>query len=102
MRRPGLFSLLAALAAGCGNFGADGLAKAIAAATAGGGAPQLVISNIHFSATSAGDDQLEALFGEGTSGKPLKRYHVVTTAGGIKVGFLGVVGANAAYVAPRK
>ena len=84
------------------DLGPGAFAAAIGAAMAGGGAPQIVATNLHFDATSAQDDTLEALFGEGTSDKPIKRYHVLTTSNGIKVGFFGVMGIQASFYAPLK
>jgi 2',3'-cyclic-nucleotide 2'-phosphodiesterase (5'-nucleotidase family) len=84
------------------DLGPGGYARAIMAAQAHGGLPPIVSTNIHFSATDAGDDMLEALYGEGTSQKPIKRYHVLTTPSGIKVGFLGIMGPNASFYAPLK
>jgi 5'-nucleotidase len=77
-------------------------AAAINAAIAHGGLPPIVSSNIRFSDTDAADDTLAALYGEGTSQKPIKRYHVLTTPSGIKVGFLGIMGGRAALYAPNK
>jgi 5'-nucleotidase / UDP-sugar diphosphatase len=77
-------------------------ATAIQAAQAHGGLPQIVLTNIRFSDTDAADDTLAALYGEGTSTKPIKRYHVMTTASGIKIGFLGIVGDDAAREGPDK
>ncbi len=103
------FSIMKALGydIGClGNhefdFGPQALAKSITGAMASGGAPQLLSTNIHFDANSPADDDLEALYGEGTSTKPLKRYQVITTPSGLKVGFFGIMGAEAAYYAPFK
>jgi 5'-nucleotidase / UDP-sugar diphosphatase len=93
-----------AMTAGNHEFevGPAAYAAAITAARAHGGLPQIVLSNIRFSATDAADDSLAALYGEGTSDKPIKRYHVMTTASGIKVGFFGIVGDDAAREAPLK
>jgi 2',3'-cyclic-nucleotide 2'-phosphodiesterase (5'-nucleotidase family) len=74
------------------------LAMAVSAASANGGigAPQLVLTNIKFSASSAADDSLAALYGPG---KPIAPSHVVTTPGGIKVGVVASMGVSAASVA---
>ena len=105
----GDYSVLAALGydvACIGNhefdLGPGALATAITAAKKLPHMPQLVASNLHFSATDPADDTLAALVGEGTESKPLKRYHVVTTPSGLKVGFFGILGADAAHVAPFK
>jgi 5'-nucleotidase / UDP-sugar diphosphatase len=83
------------------DFGPKALAHAISAALAGGGLPPIVASNVHFS-PDPGDDELAAHFSEASDDKPVHPYKVVTTAGGVKVGILGYVGINAAYVAPNK
>ncbi len=84
------------------DLGPGAFAQSIMTAMANGGLPQLISTNIHFDATSAADDTLEALYGEGTSTAPIKRYHVITTPGGIKVGLFGVMGIQASYYAPLK
>jgi 5'-nucleotidase len=84
------------------DLGPAAYAAAITAARANGGLPQIVASNIHFSATDARDDSLAALYGEGTSDQPIKRYHVITTASGLKVGLVGIVGVQASFYAPYK
>jgi len=87
------------------DFGPDTLAQVINAATAAGAKVPIVSSNIHFSGTAGGlDAPLKALFDE--TGKsataPVHRYLVLTTPNGLKVGFVGIVGADAANVAPLK
>jgi 5'-nucleotidase/UDP-sugar diphosphatase len=84
------------------DLGPASYAAAIEAARDGGGVPQLVSTNIHFSDDDPADDSLAALYGEGDSSQPIKRYHVVTTASGLKVGFIGIMGVNAAFFAPLK
>jgi 5'-nucleotidase / UDP-sugar diphosphatase len=84
------------------DLGPAALAASIEAAMARGGMPQFVSTNIHFDPDDPGDDSLEALFGEGDSDKPIKRYHVITTPSGIKVGFIGIMGVSAALYAPFK
>lgn len=75
-----------------------GLAYAVSSASANGGigAPQLVLTNLKFSSTSAADDGLAALYGPG---KAIAPSHVVTTPGGIKVGVVASMGLAAASVA---
>jgi 2',3'-cyclic-nucleotide 2'-phosphodiesterase (5'-nucleotidase family) len=63
--------------------------------------PKVVASNVHFSATDPGDDELAALYGTGAGDKPIEPYRVVTTASGIKIGFFGYVGLDAAHSAPN-
>ncbi|MFL5432961.1 MAG: bifunctional metallophosphatase/5'-nucleotidase [Myxococcales bacterium] len=87
------------------DFGPDTLAQIVNAATAAGAKVPIVSSNIHFSGVAgAPDAPLAALFDEtGTSASsPIHRYLVLTTANGLKVGFVGIVGADAANVAPLK
>lgn len=73
-------------------------------ATSAGGKLHTVATNIQFSATDAGDDDLAALFDEsGTDmSKPLHRTLLVTTPNGLKVGFIGILGPLAATYAPLK
>lgn len=61
-----------------------------------------VVSNIRFSMTSAADDMLAGFYAAtGGTDRPLRRTHV-QTFGGVKVGFVGVMGIDAALVAPFK
>ncbi|HKE19625.1 MAG TPA: metallophosphatase, partial [Kofleriaceae bacterium] len=64
--------------------------------------PPIVSTNIHFSGDSDGDDALEALYGDGLSGSRITPYQILETPGGIRVGFIGIMGVNAAFVAPNK
>jgi 5'-nucleotidase len=90
------------------DYGPAALAAILNAAKASGDPiPAIVSSNIHFAGkTAAGDDTaLSALFDEsgGTNpGAPIHRTVVVTTSNGLKVGFVGIMGADAAAVAPLK
>jgi 5'-nucleotidase/UDP-sugar diphosphatase len=85
------------------DFGPKALAQAIASAAQAEGLPPIVASNIHFSDTDAGDDDLAALYGPNLSDdKPIHRYLVLNTPGGLKVGVIGYVGVNASHVAPNK
>lgn len=86
------------------DYGPKPLAGAISKAKASTeGLPVIVASNIHFSGTS-GDSDLAALFDEGhaDAAKPLHRSWVITTPNGLKVGFVGLMGVNAAQLAPLK
>jgi 5'-nucleotidase/UDP-sugar diphosphatase len=81
-----------------------GLAAAVSVAKASAeGIPQIVATNIHFSGT-AGDAALAALFDEtGTdTSKPIHRKLIITTPNGLKVGLIGILGADASAVAPLK
>jgi 5'-nucleotidase/UDP-sugar diphosphatase len=86
------------------DYGPTALAASISAAKASPeGIPQIVATNIVFSGT-AGDAALAALFDEtgGDTGKPVHRKLVIVTPSGLKVGFVGIMGADAAAVAPLK
>ncbi|MBI4512300.1 MAG: hypothetical protein HY698_21890, partial [Deltaproteobacteria bacterium] len=84
------------------DLGPAAFARAIKAARDKGGMPQIVSTNMHFDAESPLDDDLAALTGEGTSNLPIKRYHVLTTKSGIKIGFIGIMGEEASRYAPLK
>jgi len=85
------------------DFGPGALAKSIQAAKATGKIPPIIASNIHFSDTDAGDDDLAALYSADVNDdKPVHPYKIVTTESGVKIGLLGFVGINAAHVAPNK
>jgi len=70
-----------------------GLAAIVQAARAKQITLPILSSNMHFSATDAGDDALEAV-----GPLPAK---LVKTVGGIKVGLFGLLGANAVQVTPQ-
>jgi 5'-nucleotidase len=63
--------------------------------------PVIVASNTHFSGT-ANDAALQALFDANNtdSTKPIHGKYVITTPNGLKVGFVGIMGADAQAVAP--
>src|SRR5262249_30865000 len=85
------------------DIGPAGLANGITAAMSHGGLPQMVQSNIKFSSSSSADDSLAALYdATGHANKPIKRFHVITTPSGLKVGCFGIRGADAAFYAPLK
>lgn len=73
----------------------EGLAKIIESAAAKGKMPQIVASNIIFDQTNEKDDRLEKLFKQGVV-KP----YVVMKKGELKIGFFGLIGKDAASVAP--
>lgn len=88
------------------DFGADILGRAIGSVhqtTFGGGVP-VIASNIHFDDVEANGtgSALQDLMGEGNSGAPMMPWATKTMANGLKVGFLGLVGYDAALVAPFK
>lgn len=61
----------------------------------------IVISNIRFNLEDTGDDGLAALHGDVGAGRPLVRTQVFER-GGVRVGVFGLVGLDAALVAPFK
>jgi 2',3'-cyclic-nucleotide 2'-phosphodiesterase (5'-nucleotidase family) len=62
----------------------------------------VVVSNIRFSMSASGDDTLAAFYSEmGGPGRPIRRTHV-QRFGNVNVGFVGVMGLDAALVAPFK
>lgn len=73
----------------------EGLARIIESAAAKEKMPQIVASNIIFDQTDEKDDRLEKLFKQGVV-KP----YVVMQKGELKIGFFGLVGEDAADVAP--
>jgi 5'-nucleotidase / UDP-sugar diphosphatase len=86
------------------DYGPKGLAKSTMTALAAGGVTPTVSTNVHFSTTDAADDELAALFDESghDASKPAHRFWVVTAANGLKVGFVGVMGADAQQFATVK
>lgn len=68
--------------------------------------PVIVASNIRFAIGAHEDDALASLYAaQPTAGKPLRRYHIQTFKAGsksVRVGFLGLMGINAAAVAAAK
>ncbi|MCK5100509.1 MAG: metallophosphatase, partial [Desulfobacteraceae bacterium] len=73
----------------------EGLARIIESAAAKGKMPQIVASNIIFDQTDDKDDRLEKLFKQGV----VKPYTVIQK-GELKIGFFGLIGKDAADVAP--
>ncbi len=86
------------------DFGTETLADMISGGSLdAAGNPQemripLVVSNIRFSMTSSDDDSLAALYGPD---KPIRRTWI-RESNNVKVGFVGVMGLDAALVAPFK
>jgi len=87
-------------AATIGNHELDwtpkGLAGILAAATKAGVTVPLVASNMNFSATDAGDDDLAKL-----AAANVIRKSFVKTVGTLKVGFFGLLGSDAVTVTPQ-
>ncbi len=72
-----------------------GLSRILRTAKSKGGMPLVLASNIIFDPNEEADDTLEEDFKEG-----LIKSYVVLERDGIKIGFFGLVGADAAEVAP--
>lgn len=77
------------------DFGPATLAKILNAANKKGGFPQIIASNLIFSKESTEDDALEKLYAD----KSILPWTVITK-NGLKIGFIGLVGLDAASVAP--
>ncbi|HPV40522.1 MAG TPA: bifunctional UDP-sugar hydrolase/5'-nucleotidase [Spirochaetota bacterium] len=72
-----------------------GLARILKSARQHGGLPAIVSSNVIFSEKDDRDNALEEVFRDGT----VKPYTVIET-GGARIGFFGLIGKDAAEVAP--
>ena len=72
-----------------------GLSRILRAAQSKGGMPQIIASNLLFDPIEEADDALEQDFKEG-----LIKPYVVLERSGIRIGFFGIMGANAAEVSP--
>jgi 5'-nucleotidase / UDP-sugar diphosphatase len=94
-----LLKLMGYDAVGLGNhefdLTPDGLARILAAGSAGGGMPQVLLSNAVFSPDDAEDDSLEAAFARG-----LAKPYTVMTMNGVRIGIFALMGKEAAEVAP--
>ncbi len=73
----------------------EGLARILTSARSSGKIPPLVASNVIFSAESNKDDALETIFNQGVV-KPF----LVLEKGGLRIGIFGLMGKDAAEVAP--
>lgn len=73
-----------------------GLAGILQAAVTNHAQLPILASNMNFSATDPGDDDLAALADAGVIQKKL-----IKTVGGLKVGFFGLIGADAVQVTPQ-
>ena len=73
----------------------EGLARILTSARRSGKIPPLVASNVIFSAESKKDDTLETIFDQGVV-KPFR----VLEKGGLRIGIFGLMGQDAAEVAP--
>ncbi|MGH7598898.1 MAG: bifunctional metallophosphatase/5'-nucleotidase [bacterium] len=77
------------------DFCPRGLAQILNAALAKGDIPALLCANIVFSENDTSDDELQALFKRGV----VKPYQIFVK-NGLRIGVFGVIGMNAAEVAP--
>ncbi|MBN2397007.1 MAG: bifunctional metallophosphatase/5'-nucleotidase [Deltaproteobacteria bacterium] len=73
----------------------SGLARILSSAERLGRIPPIVLSNVIFSRESAADDDLEAIFARG-----IVRPYRIIEKGGIRIGLFGLMGKDAAEVAP--
>jgi 5'-nucleotidase / UDP-sugar diphosphatase len=73
-----------------------GLAGILQAAVTNNATFPILASNMRFAATDPADDELEALAVAGVI-----RTKLIKTVGGLKVGFFGLMGANAVQVTPQ-
>ncbi len=72
-----------------------GLARILTSAYQKGGMPEIVFSNIIFNQESNEDDTLEELFNRG-----LVKPYIIKEIQGIRIGFYGILGKDAAEVSP--
>jgi 5'-nucleotidase len=72
-----------------------GLARILTSAYRKGGIPEIVFSNAIFSQESSEDDTLEEVFNRG-----LVKPYIVKEIQGIRIGFYGILGKDAAEVSP--
>ncbi len=79
------------------DYGPNALADAIVAAKKRGGLPQIISSNLVPDPNSPKDNKLAKLFED----KTILPYAIVKVKG-IKIGIIGILGKNAAEVAPMK
>jgi 5'-nucleotidase len=77
------------------DFGPETLAKILKTAGKSGGIPQIVASNLVFSKKSIKDDDLQQLVSDGV----IQPFSVVNK-NGLKIGIFGLMGTDAASVAP--
>jgi len=77
------------------DFGPKALSNTLKSAEKKGGFPQIIASNIVFSKESSDDDDLETFY----KNNSIKPYEVITR-NGLKIGIFGLMGIDAAGVAP--
>ncbi len=80
------------------DYGPKTLAAALKAAKAQDGLIPTLSTNIHFDPNDPRDDDLAAGYSATPDPKALvEKYHILTTASGLRVGLIGIVGADASY-----
>jgi 5'-nucleotidase len=77
------------------DFGPETLAKILKTADKNGGVPQIVASNLEFSKKLVEDDELQQLVSDGV----IQPFSVINK-NGLKIGIFGLMGTDAASVAP--
>ncbi len=77
------------------DLGPEGLARILTSAHGKGGTPEIVFSNAIFDNQNGEDDTLEEIFVKG-----LVKPYVVKQVQGIRIGFYGILGKDAAEVSP--
>ena len=77
------------------DLGPEGLAKILTSGHRTGGIPEIVFSNAIFDRQNSEDDTLEAIFAKG-----LIKPYIVKQVQGIRIGFYGILGKDAAEVSP--
>ena len=77
------------------DYGPETLAQIINHAKNGSEIPQLILTNVEFDEKDSRDDDLQALFTEGT----IKSY-AIHEEKGVKIAFLGIIGYDAEEVQP--
>jgi 5'-nucleotidase/UDP-sugar diphosphatase len=77
------------------DLGPEGLARILDSAHRKGGTPEIVFSNAIFDKQNSEDDTLEEIFAKG-----LVKPYIVKQMQGIRIGFYGILGKDAAEVSP--
>jgi 5'-nucleotidase len=77
------------------DLGPEGLTRILTSAHRKGGMPEIVFSNAIFDKQNSEDDTLEEIFAKG-----LVKPYIVKQVQGIRIGFYGILGKDAAEVSP--
>lgn len=77
------------------DLGPEGLARILTSANRKGGMPEIVFSSAIFDTQNSEDDTLEEIFTKG-----LVKPYIVKQVQGIRIGFYGILGKDAAEVSP--